>query len=200
MKHILFGTMALTLLITSCNNDKKITHTEKNDDGTTTTTSYDAGTLEKGANDMTKKMEELKALKPLSLDELKALLPEEIAGIKRTSFSTNSTMGFAVSQGEYQKDDSTEINVMIYDGAGEAGASMYGMMYLTKMNMQSESSDGYTKTIDFKGGKAVETYEKGSDQTTLTYLANDRLLVVITGKNVDNQELKQVAESLNLKV
>lgn len=200
MKQIFYCAAAVALFISSCNNDKKVTRKEKNEDGTTTTTSYDPGNVEKGADEMTKKMEELKKLKPLNLDELKALLPEEIAGIKRTSFTTNSTMGFAVSQGEYKKDDSTEINVAIYDGAGEAGAGMYAMMYMTKMNVQSESSDGYTKTIDFKGGKAVETYEKGSDQTTLTYLANDRLLVVITGRNVDNQALRQVAEDLNLKV
>ncbi len=38
-------------------------------------------------------------------------------------------MGFAVSQGEYQKDDSTEINAAIYYCAGEAGAGMCAMMY-----------------------------------------------------------------------
>jgi len=54
--------------------------------------------------------------------------------------------------------------------------------------------------MDFKGGKAVENYDKGSNQTTLTYIANDRLMVVITGKNVDKDELRQVAENLNLKV
>lgn len=199
MKQLLFFATSL-FFFASCNNDKKITTKEKNDDGTTTTTSYDLGNVEKNANDMTKKMEKLKALKPLSLDELKALLPEEIAGIKRTSFNTSSTMGFAVSQGEYKKDDSTEINVAIYDGAGEAGAGMYAMMYMTKLNMQSESSDGYTRTIDFKGEKAVETYEKASNQNTLTYLANDRLLVVLSGRNVDAQALREVAENLNLKV
>jgi len=200
MKQILFSAAALILLISSCNNDKKVTHTEKNADGTTTTTTLDVGNMGEGAEDMAKKMEALKKLKPLNLDELKALLPEEIAGIKRTSFSANSTMGFAVSEGEYKKDDSTEIKLAIYDGAGEMGAGMYGMMYMAKMNMQSENSNGYTKTVDFNGGKAVETYEKGSGQTTLTYLANDRLLVVITGNNVDSQALRGVAENLNLKV
>ncbi len=38
-------------------------------------------------------------------------------------------MGFSVSQGEYQKDDSTEINAAIYYCAGEAGAGMFAMMY-----------------------------------------------------------------------
>ncbi len=75
-------------------------------------------------------------------------------------------------------------NVAIYDCAGEAGAGRFAMTYWTKMNVQSESSDGYTKTMDFKGGKTVESYDKGSNQTTLTYVANARLMVVITGKNV----------------
>ena len=137
MKQILFFATALTFFIISCSNDKKITHKEKNADGTTTTTtiSSDLGNIEKGANDMTKKMEELKTMKPLSLDELKALLPEEIKGIKRTSYNASSTMGFSVSQAEYQKDDSTEIDVAIYDCAGEAGAGMFAMTYWTKMNV-----------------------------------------------------------------
>ncbi len=47
----------------------------------------------------------------------------------------------AVSQGEYHKDDNTEINAAIYDCAGVSGAGMFAMIYWTKMNMQSESSD-----------------------------------------------------------
>ncbi len=35
---------------------------------------------------------------------------------------------------------------------------------------------------------------------TLTYVSNNQLMVVITGKNVNTEELRRVAENLNLKV
>jgi len=73
---------------------------------------------------MTKKVEELKKLTPLSLDQLKGLLPEELNGIKRTDYNTSSTMGYAVAEGTYKKDDTTDMKVMIYDCAGEAGSAM----------------------------------------------------------------------------
>jgi len=67
------------------------------------------------------------------------------------------------------------------------------------MNFQSESDDEYTKTIEFNGGKAVEHLDKRNNRSTLTYLAGDRLLVTLEGKNTGIDLLKQAAGSLNLK-
>ena len=200
MRVTLATLLIASMLVAACNNHKKISHTEKNADGSTTTTTMDVSDLSTSTDAMNKKMEELKKLTPLTLDQLKGLLPEELNGIKRTSFTTNSTMGFAVAEAEYRKDDSTVIKLDIYDCAGEAGAGIYGLNYWTKMNVQSESSDGYTKTIDFMGNRAVETYEKNNNQYTLTYAAIDRLLVVLSGRNTGIEALKDAAKSLNLKV
>ena len=200
MRVTLATLLIASMLVAACNNHKKISHTEKNADGSTTTTTMDVSDLTTSTDAMNKKMEELKKLTPLTLDQLKGLLPEELNGIKRTSFTTNSTMGFAVAEAEYRKDDSTVIKLDIYDCAGEAGAGIYGLNYWTKMNVQSESSDGYTKTIDFMGNRAVETYEKNNNQYTLTYAAIDRLLVVLSGRNTGIDALKDAAKSLNLKV
>jgi len=195
----LYSLLLVSLFFTACKNNKKFTHTEKNEDGSTTTTTVDMAGLTSNAEDMTQKMEDLKKLTPLTLDQLKALLPEEISGIKRSSFNANSTMGFSVAEAEYQKDEDADIKLVIYDCAGEAGAGIFGLSYWTKMNMQSESSDGYVKSVDFNGTKAVETYQKGNNETALTYVVNDRLMVVITGRNVDKDAIRQVAQDLNLK-
>lgn len=192
--------IAFGMLLAACNNDKIVKHTEKNEDGTTTTTTVDTKNIATTTDEMNKKMEELKKLTPLSIDQLKALLPENLNGFPRTNFNANSSMGFAIAEGEYQKDDSTELKLVIYDCAGEAGAGIYGLNYWTKMNMQSENTNGYTKTTDFMGGKAVETYDKGSNEYTLTYTTNNRLLVVMSGRNVGIDVIKKNAEALNLKV
>ena len=176
--------MAAALLAAACNNTK-VKDAHKNEDGSTTTTTYDMGSLKKmseGTDEMTKKTEELKKLKPLDLGQLKALLPETLAGLKRTNYNTSSTMGYAVAEGEYQKDDTTNLKVMINDCAGEAGAGMYTLTYWGAMNFQQESEKEYTKTIDFKGAKAIENFKKEQKESSLTYVANERLLVVLNGR------------------
>ncbi|MDQ6608509.1 MAG: hypothetical protein M3Y85_01660 [Bacteroidota bacterium] len=202
MKRFLISTLAFMVIFSSCGNDKKIKSVTQNEDGTTTTTTttVDPVKMQDASTDMEKKMEELKKLTPMTVEQLKATLPEEVEGLKRSNFTANSAMGFAYAEGEYKKDDTTNIKIEIYDCAGESGSAMYGLNYWTKMSVQQESSNGYTKTIDFKGGKAVETWENNMNQSTLTYVANDRLLVTLTGHNVKADELKQAADKLNLKV
>ncbi len=201
MKRLFLSAMAFAILFSSCSDSKKIRTVTKNDDGstTTTTTSIDPEKMQDAGNEMQKKMDELKKLAPMTTDQLKAALPEEVEGIKRSNFTANATGGFAFAEGEYQKDDSTNVKISIYDCAGEAGSAMYGMNYWTKMSIQQESSNGYTKTIDFNGGKAVESYDNSSKEATLTYVGNNRLLVTITGHNIKADELKAAAEKLNIK-
>ena len=200
MRKLFASLLAVSLLVSACKNNKKVSVTDKNEDGTTTTTTVDMNNVADNTDEMNKKMEELKKLTPLTLDQLKALLPEELNGMKRKEFNTSSALGYAFGQAKYEKDDTTSMDLTIYDCAGEAGAGIYGLNYWTKMNMQSESSNGYTKTIDLNGTKAVESYEKGNNQYTLTYTANERLLVVLMGRNTDADALRSVAKNLNLKV
>lgn len=198
MKHLFFLFSAAVCLLTACNNNKKPGITVTSEDGKTTTT-IQPNDLAQAADVYQKKAEELQKLSPYTLDQMKAMLPEELAGAKRAKFSANSAMGAAYAEGEYPINDSTEVELKIFDCAGQAGAGIYSMQYLTMMNFQSESDDEYTKSIDFKGGKAVEHLDKRNNRSTLTYLAGDRLLVTLEGKNTGVDMLKQVAGSLNIK-
>jgi hypothetical protein len=203
MKRLLLSTFAASLLFASCGNDAKVKSVTKNEDGTTTTTSYDAESIQKMADagdEMTKKTEELKKLTPLTLEQLKSLLPEELNGIKRTNYNTQNAMGYAVAEGDYNAEDNKGLKVVIYDCAGEAGASMYSLTYWGAMNFQQESEKEYTKTIEFNGGKAIENYRKDDNITTLTYVANDRMVVVLTGNKMDPGSVKDAAQKLELKL
>ena len=201
MKRLLLIAFAFLFVFTSCNNDKKFTTETKNPDGTTTkqTVNIDPEQMKETTDEMQKKMDELKKLTPLSTDQLKAALPADVMGWQRSNFNANSMMGYAFAEGEYKKDDTTDVKIAIYDCAGETGSAMYGLNYWSKMSFQQESSDGYTKTIDFNGQKAVESWNKNMNQSQLTYVANDRLLVTITGHNVKAEDLKAAAEKLNIK-
>ncbi len=197
MKHlVLFA--ALSILI-ACNNNKKPGEvTVTSEDGKTTAT-IDASTAAQAGDAMQKKVEELQKLPPYTLDQMKALLPEELAGAKRSKFSANSAMGASYAEGSYPINDSTEIEVKLFDCAGQAGAGIYSMQYLGMMNFQSESDDEYTKTMDFNGVRAIEHAKKDNSRASLIYLAGDRLMVTLEGRNTGVDMLKKAAGSLNLK-
>lgn len=200
MKRLLLAAFASLLLLTACGN-AKVNDSHKDEDGATTT--YDMGSLKKmseATGEMARKTEELKKLTPLNLGQLKALLPETLLGIKRTACNANSAAGYGMADGEYRKDDATSLSVMIYDCAGETGSAWYTLTYWGAMNVQQESEHEYTKTIDFKGGKAIENFKKGQKQSSLTYVANNRLLVVLNGTNIEPPALKEAAQSLDLRL
>src|SRR5687768_11821389 len=85
MKRLFLLFSAALCLLIACNNNKKPGITVTSEDGKTTTTiSPDAMTAT--ADAFTKKAEELQKLSPYTLDQVKALLPEELAGAKRSKF------------------------------------------------------------------------------------------------------------------
>ncbi|RYG26875.1 MAG: hypothetical protein EOO01_41820 [Chitinophagaceae bacterium] len=198
MKKFFFVSVLASALLLGCNNNKPGAITVKSEDGKTTTT-VNAGDMATVAEDYQKKAEELQKLAPYTLDQLKAMLPEEIGGAKRAKYSANSAMGAAYAEGEYPMNDSTQVNVKIFDCAGQAGAGIYSMQYLGMMNFQSESDEEYTKTVDFNGSRAVEHLDKNDNEASFMYLAGDRLLVTVEGRNTDVDMLRKIASNLNLK-
>jgi len=189
---------ALGILI-ACNNDKKSGELTVTSEDGKTTASVDASKASQAVDAMQKKVEELQKLSPYTLDQMKAFLPEVLAGAKRSKVSANSAMGAASSEGSYPVNDSTEIQVQLIDCGGEAGAGIYSMQYANMMTFQSESEDEYTKTIEFNGSKAIEHAKKDNSSAVLSYLAADRLLVTLEGRNTGIDMLKKAAGSLNLK-
>ena len=198
MKQGLSFLMAALLLAASCKNKPSNTITIKSEDGNGTVT-VNVPKTEDAANALKDKMEELKKLTPLSLDKLKTMLPEEFMGMKRSNYSANTMMGAAMAEATYKSGDEKNLKISVIDCAGEVGASMYSLRYLSMMSFQSEDDNGYSKTIDFNGGKAVETYKKDNEEYSLTYGAADRLLVIIEGEKTGLDGVKEAAKNLNLK-
>jgi hypothetical protein len=195
MKKLWMFTLAAGLVFTACKPKTTIT----SDDGNSKV-SVDLSEVQNTDDEMNKKIEELKKLQPLTVAQIKEMLPEELLGIKRTNFNSTSAMGFATGDAEYKKDDTTSLRLTIWDCAGEAGSGFYALNYWTKMSMESENENGYTKTVDFMGGKAVEDYKKYNDAYTLTFTSNDRLMITLAGQHIPLSTLQDAAKSLNLKV
>lgn len=198
MKRFLLLSLIFLIIATACNNNKKADSSGVNGDSTTIE-SPEAKKMQNAAEDMEKKKDELSKLKPLTMDELKALLPETLMGSARTSFDVNSSMGAGLGSAEYSLTDSTNVSLSIYDCAGSAGAGIYSLQFLGMMNMQQESDDEYTKTVEFNGANAFEHCDKTTNDCTFTYFAGGRYLVTLEGRNVGAEALKQAARALNIK-
>ena len=132
------------------------------------------------------------------MDELKAMIPEEFMGMKRNNFNANSMMGASFCTATYKGEDGKQLKINVWDCAGEAGAGIYSMRYWTMWNFQQEDENGYQKTVDFDGGKAIEKYSKYNDEYSLTYVANDRLLVVLEGEKIGLDGVKAAAQNLKM--
>ena len=155
--------------------------------------------MQNAAEDMEKQKSELEKLTPLTLDQLKAMIPETMMGVPRTNFEANQAMGAGLATAKYEINDSTDVKLNIYDCAGSGGAGIYSLQYLGMMNIQQESDEEYTKTVDFNGGKAYEHCNKINQRLHLTYFAGGRFLVTLEGDHVGADALKQAAKGLDIK-
>jgi hypothetical protein len=199
MYRLFFLLVMSTMLFAACNNNKpKETTVITSPDGKEKVT-IDPQGMQNVAEQMAKQKEELSKLQPLSLDQLKAMIPESLMGAKGTNIEANASMGAGLARGEYELNDSTRISLNIYDCAGAAGAGIYSMQYMGLLNVQEDNEEEYTKTIDFNGGKAFEHCEKVSNDCTLSYFTGGRFMITLEGDHVGADALKQAAKGLSIK-
>lgn len=196
MKRIISLLLATTMFLIACK--PKETTVITSSDGKEKVT-VDPKQMQNAIQDMEKLKTELEKLTALTLDQLKALIPESLMGAKRTTIEANSSMGANLAHGEYELNDSTSITLNIYDCGGPAGAGIYSMQYLGLYNLQEDNNEEYTKSIDFNGGKAFEQCEKATNDCTLSYFSGGRFLVTLQGDHVGADALKQAAGGLNIK-
>ena len=196
MRRLPFLPVIIFLLLVACNNNKKQGVTITKEDGNEKVT-VDPGNLQKAAQEMQDRNEELKKLKPLTLEELKALMPAELLGAKQSDYNAVNYAGTGQASAKYKIDDSTRVELTVMDCAGAAGAGIYSMRFL--MNFEQDNEQEYTKSIEFKGNKAIENCKKTRNDCSFTYFTGDRFLVVLNGDNVGIDKLKDIAGSLNIK-
>jgi len=199
MKRFSLLLAASAIMIAACNNNKpKETITIPSEDGKGAVT-IDVNQMKNVAEDMEKMKDELGKLTPLSLDELKALIPETLMGAKRKDFNVSSSAGASMASGEYELNDSTEVKLSIYDCAGPGGAGIYSMQYMGLMNFQQESEEEYTKSIEINGVKGFEHCDKISNDCTVTFFSGGRFLVNLEADHVGAPALRAAAAQLKFK-
>lgn len=134
--------------------------------------------------------------------ELKALLPEQLAGLPRTEASGKKTGAFGVNVSTAEaryggKEDGPQINLKITDmGAMGPLGAMAGLGWMST-DIDSESDNGYERTVDYKGNKGLEKYSTESKSGTATTMVGGRFMIEIEGQNIEPAQLKTAAEAFD---
>jgi hypothetical protein len=149
------------------------------------------------------KMKEGKAVEVVDFRELKALLPEEVEGMKRTNSSgeKNSAMGFKVSQaeGNYSTEDGAKsLDVKIVDMGNMSGLAGLAAWGWTVAEVDKETETGYERTTEYQGHKAFEKYDNQYQNGNIDVLVAERFMVSVNGNNVPMDVIKSALESMDL--
>ena len=135
--------------------------------------------------------------------ELKALLPESLRGMKRTTATgeKNGAMGIQISsaEGQYASDDGKSVTVTIADIGSVTGLAGMATYAWASTEIDRESDGGYEKTTMFKGFKAIEKYNKQSRSGELSVLVGGRFVVGAEGNGIDMDALKSALGNVDLR-
>ena len=160
--------------------------------------------FEQYAKEMEQRMNELKKLNPISKEALKLAIPEELAGLKRNSYNIGemSAMSIASAKADYiSAETDKQLSLEIMDGAGEAASAMASIMFLAfQTDKDSENQDGFEKTIDLNGSRALvkETTYNEVKNSEIQWLHNKRFILTLKGKALSYDELAEIQKNLDL--
>ncbi len=140
------------------------------------------------------------AVEPVDFRALKALLPETLAGLKRSEASgeRNSVMGISVAtaQARYASDDrSIDLDILDYGNlSGFAAMAAVGWM-MTELDRESDT--GYEKVYVTDGRKVHESYDKPSKSGEINTVVANRFIVNLQGNGVDMAQIKQALAQID---
>ena len=132
---------------------------------------------------------------------LKALLPDDADGLKRSEASSekSSAMGFGVStaKASYRDDSGQDIDINITDVAG-MGVALMGMAAWSMASIDKETENGYEKTTEYQGHKAFEKYNTQSKNGEISVIVANRYIVQVEGRDVSIDKIKSVLGDIDL--
>jgi len=187
--------MALSLL--SCKKDEK-------KEGGLGSTIESVSNLNKIANkmeDVQKNIDELKAKTPVSNDELKTVIPETLAGLKRTEITVGgmSTMNLSSAEAQFSNEQKN-IKLNIIDGAGEAGSGVVSIFMLTlNADMEKTTENGFEKTATVNGQKSFVSENKNGESldSEIKFIAKNRYMIDASADGISSEELGKALAEIN---
>ncbi|WP_313501468.1 hypothetical protein [Kaistella carnis] len=198
MKKLMLSAAALVLFCCSKEESKQEAKSGGLSDVVSNVKNYSK--INSSVQDVSKNIETLKKMTPLTNEELKALLPEELLGLKRKELSVgdNAMMQLASAEAKYSDGDQKKIKLEIMDGAGETGSAMVSILMMSfNMNKEKITETGYEKTAEINGNKAIIKENSGENyvNSSIQMVAKNRYL---TGDGISYDDLEKALNQLKL--
>ena len=156
----------------------------------------------KEINKMGDDIKELQSVEPLTNEEMKEWLPDEINGMKRTGYKAGQTAYIKIAsiEGTYSNEDKSKtFKVNVLDGAGEMGASATaGIRMMLSMDMEEEDENKTKRTVKKGDIKAIEEYRKNNNRTNIQLMYGKRFYIQANGSNMDVDETWDAIDDLDL--
>lgn len=196
MKNLLLGFCVIALCFGCKDNpvSKKIKETRENVSNTTNAV--------KEMNKMGDDIKELQKMEPLTNEELKEWLPDEINGMKRTGYKAGqaSYMKIASIEATYTNEDkSKKFKFQVIDGAGQMGAAATaGMRMLFSQDFEEEDEYKTRRTVKKDGNKAIEEYKKNNNNSEIQLMEANRFYIKANGTNMDIDETWDAIDELDI--
>lgn len=135
----------------------------------------------------------------MTAEEMQETLPEELAGLTRTSTERQSmgAGGMNISQAEATYEgDGKSLEIRLMSGAVMAGPAMA----FTMVQFDRTTEDGYERTIQYEGMPGMQEYEESGDDrhAVMTVLVNNNLMVRIEAEGMTMEEVEDVFDDLDL--
>ena len=190
------------LMLVACSKEEKVKEEKTGGLSDLISTAKNYSTINNSLQDVNKNIENLKNLIPLTNEELKAVLPEQLLGLKRKELSVgdNAMMNLSTAEAKYADEDNKRIKVEIVDGAGETGSAMVSIMVMgLNVNKEKTTESGFEKSTEINGVKSIVSENKYGDniKSKIQTVVKNRYLVILEGEGFTYEELKNTLGELN---
>lgn len=200
MKKLIMA--AAVLMLVACSKEEKVKEEKSGGLSDLVSTAKNYSKINSSMQDVTKNIETLKNIPPLTNDELKAVLPEQLLGLKRKELSVgdNAMMNLSTAEAKYADDANKRIKVEIIDGAGETGSAMVSIMMMgLNVNKEKTTETGFEKSTEINGTKSIVSQDKNGEEinSKIQTVLKNRYLVTLTADGFTYEELKSALGELN---
>lgn len=135
--------------------------------------------------------------------ELRSLLPAELPGYRRVSASSEraGVMGQNIAQARVLFENATggSVELEIADFGGTQMMPALTAMSGLAFEVDRETDTGYERTINYRGYKALEQYDRAARNGSIQVYVGGRFVVRVEGQKVSMDDLKAALEKVDLK-
>lgn len=134
--------------------------------------------------------------------QLKALLPAEFSGMKRTNSEAGkqAAMGMNISYAEASySDDNASLDAKITDISAMASFMRMAQYAWANSEMERESDSGYERTTKIDGFPAKEEYDNSGKYGRVEVMVDGRFIVEVSGSDVDMEKIVGLVKAIDLK-